>query len=327
MQKTKINDNRNTKITEQDSSLQRNPVYPVIALICILSLIAFTLTCRLAIANTPYEDRDLSLAETMLGDTRVIISSQFYTRADLYFHRGVPHTKERAFKSDPFQMIHDKVSPSKHTHLHGAGGIKEIMPWLDLSIRANPKNLDSYLVASFWLSSEADRPDLALQILDRAQCNIPYSYKTQLEKGRILLHNGQLTPALQAFSASISFWNKTADPADAGDLLNKSQALLYRALLYENSGMINEAIADLKAMPAISPASPEMQKRLAALQSGKPTTPPAHDLLASMLHKYDKQRRRCEHEDHDHEEESHSDESGHNHDSDEPCEHCRHNLI
>lgn len=309
----------------QFSSFQRSPVPHVTAVICVLLLVAFTLTCRLVIANTSYKNHDLSLAETMLGDTRDVISSQLYTQADVYFHKGVPHIRKRAFKSDPFQIIHDKVSPSKHAHLSGAGDIKEIMPWLDLSIRANPKNMESYLVAAFWLSSEAGLYDSALQILTRAQAHIPYSYQIQLEKGRILLQMGELEPAKKAFSAAIAFWDKKADPNNKGDLLDKSQALLYRALLNENSGNNNAAIADLKAMLEIGPKSIEMQKRLTMLQNGKTPSTSANDLLASSLHKYDKQRRKCKHEHHNHKEKGLSTEHNHNHNSDEHCEHCNHN--
>jgi len=293
-------------------TLHTTPKQYVVAGICSLSLIAFILSCRLSIANTSYTNsEENSLTEKLLGDTRLAISGKLYSQADVYFHRGVPHEKQHAFESNPFQLIHNVVSPAKPSHLSGATDIQEIMPWLDMSIRSNPQNLDSYLVAAFWLSSEAQLNDQALQLLNRAQRNIPYSYEVQLAKGRIFLHTGEYNLARQAFSASLAFWNEAADQTSEGDLLDKSQALLYRALLYENSGMTAEAISDLRAMLMIGPENPLMQKRMLNLQKGKATAPAAHDLLASILNKQDKQSRKCEHEDHNHQEHEHSNESEH----------------
>jgi tetratricopeptide (TPR) repeat protein len=189
------------------------------------------------------------------------------------------------------------------------------MPWLDLATRVNPQNQEGYLVAAFWLAGEAQRPELALGILDNAQCNIPYAYEVQLEKGRILLHTGEHRVALQAFSAAIAFWEKTADPTDPDQLLDKAEALLYRALLREAEGMPSEAIADLKAMLSISPDRPAMQARLRDLESGTTTHPPAHALLRSMLRTYQDIRRQCDDPSHAHEETEHEHHEGCGHDN------------
>lgn len=288
--------------------LQISPIAYAVYLVITLMFLAFILASQLAVANISYDDQKKSLAEALFGDARMALSAKLYTEADVYFHRGVPHLKERAFDSDIFQNLHEKVSPSKHVHVSGASGIKEIMPWLELSIRANPRNLDSYLVAAFWLSSEAGRADLALKILEKAQRNIPYSYQVQLEKGRILLHSGQYNAALQAFTAALAFWNKTANRDDRGAQLDRSRALLYHGLLMEAAGKNTNAIADFRAALQITPESPAIRDRLTALQDGSTPDPPANDLLASMLKKEDKHRRECKHHHkHGHDEHEHND--------------------
>ena len=282
--------------------LHRRPQHLVIVLVGALCVLAFSLACHLTTIHAqamPGGQR--SLAQTLLGDTRIAIGSQFYTQADVYFHRGVPHEHESAFREDPFQRIHAQVSPRQHTHLSGESDIREIMPWLDLATRADPQNLDGYLVAAFWLASEAKRPGLALEILNRAQRNIPYAYEVQLAKGRLHLHTGDHGLAQQAFDATLAFWEATADATKHDHLLDKAEALLYRALLREAAGITAGAIADLRTMLTITPHRPAMRTRLEQLEMGTPTQPPARDLLATLLRQYDARHRACEHEDHEHE--------------------------
>ncbi|MBT3194364.1 MAG: hypothetical protein HN341_17600 [Verrucomicrobia bacterium] len=288
------------------------PQLTAFTLVCALSVAAFSLACQLiAAAHTEREPAGQpSLAQAIVGDTRLALGSQFYTQADVYFHRGVPHEKALAFDADPFQIVRNEVCPRNHQHLSGTSDIAEIMPWLSLATRVNPQNLNGYLVAAFWLASEAKRPELALRILGRAQCNIPYAYEVQLEKGRILLQTGEREQARQAFAAAIAFWEATADASNHDHLLDKAEALLYRALLREAEGETSGAIADLRAMLAISPENPAMHERLRLLERGQATSPPANDLLIARLRIYDTQRRECGDEDHDHDDhEAHGDES------------------
>ena len=282
------------------SAVPHRPVRVVVLTICLLWLAAFSLACRLA----PHQAITLgkeshSLAQNLFGDTRLVLGSHLYTQADVYFHRGVPHQSGPGFRHDPFQVMRDEVSPRGHTHLEGAADIREIMPWLELSTRANPENPEAYLVAAFWLAGEAERPDLARSVLDRGQCNIPYSYEIQLAKGRLALHSGDTIEAGKAFDGTLAFWEETADAANPDHLLDKAEALLYRALLREIKGDSRAAIADLKNLLSISPDRPAMRMRLEQLESGKPAQPPARDLLRTMLRKHEThQCSACEDDEH-----------------------------
>jgi tetratricopeptide (TPR) repeat protein len=291
------------------SPIPRNPVYYVVSAAVMLGLLAFILSCKLAVQGEFLLSADNSLAQTMLGDMRMALSAKFFDQADLYFHRGVPHQHERAFKSNPFQLIRQKVSPTKHVHAKGAE-IKEIFPWLEMAIKANPKNIDSYLVASFWLTGETGRPDLALKVINLAQHNLPDSYKPLLEKGRILLHTGQHQKALNAFTSALILWNKNANKDERGEVLDKSQILLYRGLLLEENGDIAGALDNLEELLKIIPPTPEMTKRVNMLKAGKTPDPSARDLLSRLALKYDKDGHHCHREDH----------NGHN-EHDDDCDH------
>lgn len=282
-------------------TLRQKPQLTALLLVCGLSAGAFALACQLIAAGeaAPATMGQPSLAQALVGDARFALGTQFYEQADVYFHQGVPHSKAVAFQSDIFQRIRNEVCPHQHRHLAGASNIVEIMPWLSFATRVNPQNLDGYLVAAFWLANEAKRPDLAINILEDAQCNIPYSYEVQLDKGRILLHAGNRIPAKQAFTAAIAFWEKTADTGNSDDLLDKAEALLYRALLREAEGSTQGAIEDLRNMLAISPNRPAMRERLSQLESGQPTHPAADDLLRAMLRTHDARQRECEDSSHE----------------------------
>ncbi len=300
------------KLTQHHpTSAVRNPSQRItLLLICALWIAAFSLACRLAPEHaSALEHGSHSLAQTLFGDTRIVIGSHLYTQADVYFHRGVPRQVDLAFRNDPFQRACDAVSPSGHDHLAGGSDIREIMPWLDLATRANPESPEGYLVAAFWLAGEARRPDLALTVLDRAQRNIPYSYVVQLAKGRLFLHTGDYTHAHQAFDAALAYWEATADPANDDHLLDKAEALLYRALLEEIDGQADAAIADLRSMLSIAPDRPALRTRLKQLESGRPGQPSAHDLLQTMLRRNNTQRHKCEHEEHEEHQEDEEDDS------------------
>ena len=277
-----------------------NPQSLATLLVCVLLICAFSLACQLIAvsASAPQTENAQSLAGALVADSRVAIGSQFYTQADVYFHRGVPHSKSHAFDDDIFQRVRNAVSPQQHVHLSGPSDITEIMPWLDLATRINPQDEESYLVAAFWLAGQAQRPDLALHILNNAQCNIPYSYTIQCEKGRILLHEGEHDLALQAFNAAIAFWDVKADANHPDDILDKGEFLLYRALLLEAEGRQQAAIEDLKALLCIPPDRPAMQVRLQQLSNGKPTQPSARDVLQTLLRKHAKPKCTRDHEGH-----------------------------
>jgi len=315
-----VNDINDKQADSKQIATGRNPVFRVAVTVVALALIAFILSCHLTIAEIDQSAAGTSLAQTLLGDARTALSLKLYTRADLFFHRGVPHIHEKAFDSDIFQKAWEKVSPTKHAHVHGAGGIKEIMPWLELSIKADPQNLDSYLVAAFWLYSGAKRPDLALNVLREAQFNIPFSYRVRMEKGRILLQTGDYKGALQAYDAALNIWQKTADPKDQDALLDKSEALLYHGLLLEVAGDRKGALRDFQARAKIRKPTPEMLERMQQLSQGLETTPPVIDLLVVLLKKEDKHRQECEHQHHDDGDDHHHDE----HDDDHEHEHENH---
>ena len=247
---------------------------------------AFSVSCRIhARPADPSTASAGSVAGALMGEMRTAFSGQFYETADLYFHRGVEHTKERALAGTMLQRAAEQISPRSHVHVSGQG-VREIMPWLWMSIRANPHSISPYLVASFWLATDAERPDVALSVLDQGLWHNPGSSQILVEKGRILLSQGKQEQALRTFDTALAFWPGSNGPDSEDARRGKAAALLYRSLLHEAAGRKKEAIRDLQAHLLLFPDRAELARRVEDHKNGVAPSRLASELLADILTKH-----------------------------------------
>ena len=231
--------------------------------------------------------------------------------ADQYFHKGVKHLRPRAFNNSIFQKVADEISPKVHAHLLGTE-VTEMLPWLWLAIQTNPRRLDTYLVAAFWLATDAQRPDLALNVLDEAQRNVPHSYEVQLEKGRLFLRQNRIAEAAAALDTGLAFW-PGAGNRDSYDMqYDRASLLLYRAVVHELQGESEKAIAGLRQILRMFPERTGVKERIRQLEQGVDTSLLPAARLRQMLKDDDIRQHSatCTHEDeheheHDHEHEGH----------------------
>jgi len=230
---------------------------------------AFSLSCMLMSrsARAAREPAVSSVMDALLSGSRGVLGARLYDTADLYFHRGIDHEVETAFDNAIFQSAAEEFSPSDHVHLAG-GDIAEMMPWLWLSIQADPGRVETYLVAAFWLSHAAGLHDEALEVLKQGQCAVPFNYEIQLERGRILLHQNKLQAAAAAFDAGLAFWPGTHKTDDGDAKHDKAGLLLYRALLCEAHGKKEDAIAALQEIIELYPHRSHISDRIANLRAG-----------------------------------------------------------
>ncbi len=275
-----------------------------------LGLLAFSIACRLTTAPELRFDRThASVADAVLGEVRTSLSAACFEMADLYFHRGVGHIRERAFDGSVYERLHDIVAPRGHVHLRGPAQIREIMPWLLFSLRADPRNVDAYLVAAFWLAYESGQDEAARDVLIEGQRNNPFCARIQLELGRLYVHRGDLGAALQAFNAALAFWDAQADHSSDEARKDRVQGLLYRAMLNEAAGSTDRAVTDLEALVTLAPDPEALHQRLRCLRDGVAPPIPARELLAHTTQAATDTRHACahenargplEHHDHDH---------------------------
>lgn len=126
-----------------------------------------------------------SVAIKAFGATRMAVGNQLYANADRAFHMGVGVYRRPAFTSG-FMRLAQAIMPEGIAHLH-ADGVNEMVPWLYFATRADPHNVEAYVVAAFWLAGEGGRPDLAERVLNEARANNPKDYRVYQEKGRLAL--------------------------------------------------------------------------------------------------------------------------------------------
>jgi tetratricopeptide (TPR) repeat protein len=171
------------------------------------------------------------------------------------------------------------------------------MPWLWLSIKMHPHNIETYLVTSFWLANAANQPDLALEVLQEAQLNNPYNYQVQIEKGRIYLKQGKLQEAKHAFDAALSFWNKTADQLNEYENMDRAEALLYRGLLAEHENDTDLAVRLYEEILKHFPTRSGIKHRITAIENGNKPDIDASLLWNKTLKATIKEKSKCHHED------------------------------
>ena len=254
---------------------------------------AFALCCRLTSEPLMSGDETDLVVIKALGASRVAMGDQLYANADRTFHMGVGVYRRPAFTSW-FTRLGQAVVPEGHAHLH-AEGVNELVPWLYFATRADPHNVEAYVVAAFWLAGDGGRPDLAERVLDEARSNNPKDYRVYLEKGRLALKRGAPAEAARAFDAAGRLWERDPGPDKIQARLDRAEMLTCRGLLYEGGGDVPRALTCYRDMLALMPGRVGIRARVAELsQRGCASVAPA-----AMWHTIMFQNRHvCEREDH-----------------------------
>ena len=142
----------------------------------------------------PDGDRDgasgeaASAVSRLFGSGREVISRQLYLEADRYFHRGASHVHEQAFENHPYLRWAEHITPHDHVEL-AADGIDEIMPWLQMATRADPRNVEAYATAAYWLNTQG-RVDAARAVLGEARERNPGTTGSRWPWGRCCTTTG-----------------------------------------------------------------------------------------------------------------------------------------
>lgn len=203
----------------------------------------------------------------LFGSSRRMFASQAFVKADAYFHSGyypsmfdnqaafaTAHIAadsgaaedrnkgdEHVFLGAPSDWVDRfgrRFYPSEHTHLGEAAGsdehsideVREILPWLKLSVDLDPHFTDSYLVAAYWLRERLNRPAEAEQFLREGLRDNPDSYALFFELGRIQLEaHGDAERARTVWLAALKKWEKVEGGKPEPDRFFEAQILSYLA--------------------------------------------------------------------------------------------------
>jgi len=235
-----------------------------------------------------------SVVGAALGESKWALSSFFYEKADTYFHAGIMHRRNKAFEDSLFQRAARAMSSDLHAHLSGQK-IQEIMPWIWLTVRTDPHNVEAYRNAAFWLN-EAGHPNEAHAVLQEAQWDNPFNYQIPLENGRIYLKEKKFVQAKHAFDVGLAFWPRPPNSDGGVAREDRFTLLLYRSLLHEVDGEKEQAISCLEEIVAMFPERKEIRERIRCLKNNEPSVL-AMKLMNDMVNQENEMRKACDRDD------------------------------
>jgi hypothetical protein len=294
---------------------------PLISVLIIWLVVGASGT-RLLNRSSPSDETESGSSIYLLGPARALLSENLYERADTYYHKGAPHKKDVAFVGI-FQKWKQAISPVEVQHAKDSE-ILEIMPWLRLATATDPKNIEAYRVAAYWLSHECNKPGLALNVLNEAAEKNPNRYEIQLEIGRMHLYRNDMEAAATAFDRSLDFLEK--HPSDDPEQADFDRALLLtlRSFLYELHGNAEGALTMARLNMEFNPDREGPRNRVAQLQAEPLNPGRASEQIATIFGQTD-EALVCNHEEHVHDEHcEHDHEPPPAHVHDENCSHEAH---
>lgn len=195
--------------------------------------------------------------------------------ADVHPHHHDEH--EHDFLSPPrdwIERLNRHFSPSIHTELsdpgpHSGKGLeREILPWLWLSAELDPHRIETYTVASYWLSERLGRIDEAEKFLRQGLRDNPHSHEILYELGRLYhVHHRDLARARNLWELGIRRWQQQEAPKPNPDRQFLARFLRGLARIEEADGNLAVAIQHLEALKPLSPLPGIVQAQIDELKA------------------------------------------------------------
>jgi tetratricopeptide (TPR) repeat protein len=237
----------------------------------------------------------------LLGDSSKMFANSFFVKADEYYHSGyyptifdnneafkTPHMaedtgavnsknhgEETSFMGAPRDWIDAfgrHFIPNRHTHLDEGGAtgdlstsdnVREILPWLELSAKLDPDNIQTYTVTAYWLRIRMHKDKEAEQVLREGLRNNPRSYEILFELGRLYsesYHDNDR--ARNVWELAVRYWSALDDDAKKDNRLIFEQITTHLGQLEEDAGNLPKAVNWLQAAQTASMTPGELQQRI-----------------------------------------------------------------
>lgn len=243
-----------------------------------------------------------SVLASLLGDGRQMVADYFHVRADIYFHSGyypsifdqarqeeekdsdVSHPEEKnapteaGFLGPPRDWI-DRFSrhfrPNRHTHLRGAA-VAEMLPWMRLSVDLDPHRIQSYTVASYFLSDYLGKLEDAKEFLHAGLLANPNSPDLRFELGRLYFEDYKDLPhARNVWIGALKAWDEVEGPkplrtpTGEGERDTHLHSKIFDSLasVELQAGRTNQAIEYFKQAKVDSPFPAHVQERIDELEA------------------------------------------------------------
>ncbi len=237
-------------------------------------------------------DSSQGVLAALMGDSRRMFANHFFAEADAYFHSGFyptifdtpgpeepghltesaeEHEKEEAghheetFLRQPTDWI-DRFGrhfyPTVHTHLSG-GNEREILPWLKLSAEMDPKRIETYVTAAYWLRTTLKKPNEAEQFLREGLRANPDSYDILLELGRVYFYNKKETRvAGNLYHMALQKWRRQEAAGGQPDGHVYEEILGEMVRVDREDGDLKQQLADLRDLLKVSPSKESLQRSI-----------------------------------------------------------------
>lgn len=202
----------------------------------------------------------------VFGSLRVVIARQALLEADRVFHRGVGHQHETFF-DDVLQRWRRQLSPTLHEHLPDRE-LVELLPWMRWTVRANPQDVEAWLVAVYWLSNGLGRLDLALAAAREAAAANPGDYRPYLQWARLLLRVGRWDAAARLCDRALELWPAPLNPDDELARLDEARLWEWRGYLWSLTGESERALAAFERVLARRPNHETVRLEMERIRSG-----------------------------------------------------------
>jgi hypothetical protein len=236
----------------------------------------------------------------LLGDSRRMFANSFFVKADEYYHSGyyptifdnnsaflTPHVaedtgavntknhgEEESFMGPPRDWIDAfgrRFIPNRHTHLDEGGptddlstssDVREILPWLKLSAKLDPDNIQTYTVTAYWLRIRMHKDKEAEEVLRDGLCNNPQSYEILFELGRLYNESYHDTDrARNVWELAVRYWIADLQNQQENKLIFE-QITTHLGQLELDAGNLPQAINWFEAAQKVSETPDDLQKRI-----------------------------------------------------------------
>jgi hypothetical protein len=239
-------------------------------------------------------DTSAGMLTAMMGDSRRMFANHFFAVADAYFHSGFyptifdnqrnregSHLTEEAHEhegagghddhheetflgppKDPIERFGRHFIPNVHTHLSN-GNEGEILPWLRISAMMDPKRVDTYITASYWLRTSLQKPDEAERFLREGLRANPDSYEILLELGRVYFYNkNNARVARNIFALARDKWLKQEADGEKPESADYEEILGELVRVDRHEGDLKSVLADLEQLIKVSHSPDTLQAEI-----------------------------------------------------------------
>jgi tetratricopeptide (TPR) repeat protein len=154
---------------------------------------------------------------------------------------------------------------TEHTHL-GTNTQRELLPWLKISAELDPHQINTYLVASYWLRQTDKSVEAEKFIREGLEAN-PKDCELLFELGQIYLTDRTNTVrATRLFELAIQRWDAVEAPKEKPNLILLANLASHLARLAEARGDLPAAIAHLERARQASPQPEVLAKQIEELK-------------------------------------------------------------